>query len=445
MTSRTERRADQARQVVDVVIAVDEDKLYHVGRIAFTGNSSTRDSVLRREVFLNEGDVMNTEALKQSVRRLNQLGYFKTVDTPRVEPHAPGSDQLDVTFPLEERNGGVFTVSASTGPLGPTMSGSYATSNLFGRGQTFQVELERGARYRKEEISILEPYFRGRPVTLGASLHRRRSEFLGSQELNVPAYSVDSKGFGATLGAPLGRFTRFDAGYSFAVIDPRAAEGVDLALVGSHRRESRLSPALTYNTVDSPIMPHRGILVRGGVNLVGGPLGGSVDYFEPHFKLVGWVPHTRKTALGLRVEGAWLRPFGDTASPGAILPNGLPFDRRYRLGGDSSLRGFAYDRVGPRNAAGTLVGGNKYLLGSAEYAFDVAGRVRAVAFIDGGQAFAEGETIDFGRLRTSTGVELRFLMPVLNVPIRLIHSWNLNRGGEPHKARDFRITFGTSF
>jgi outer membrane protein insertion porin family len=445
MTSRTERRADQARQVVDVVIAVDEDKLYHVGRIAFTGNASTRDPVLRREVFLNEGDVMNMEALKQTVRRLNQLGYFKTVETPRIEPHTAGSDQLDVTFPLQERNGSVFTLSAATGPLGPTVSGSYATTNLFGRGQTFQVEVERGERYRKDEISILEPYFRGRPVTLGANLHRRRSEFLPSAELGVPAYSVDSKGFGTTLGVPLGRFTRFDAGYSFAVIDPHAAEGVDLELVGPHRRESRLSPTLTYNTVDSPIMPHRGIQVRGGLNLIGGPLGGSVDYFEPHLKLVGWVPHTRRTALGLRVEGGWLRPFGDTASPGTVLPNGLPFDRRYRLGGDTSLRGFGYDRVGPRTADGTLIGGSKYVLGSAEYAFDVAGPLRAVAFVDAGQAFAEGETIDLGRLRTSTGVELRFLMPVLNVPIRLIQSWNLNRGGEPHKAREFRLTFGTSF
>src|SRR4029450_4851409 len=143
-----------------------------------------------REVFLNEGDVLNTEALKQTVRRLNQLGYFKTVEPPRIEPRPGGSDQLDVTFPLEERNGSVFTLSAATGPLGPTVSGSYATTNLFGRGQTFQVEVEPGERYRKDEIWILEPYVLGRPVTLGASLHRRRSELTGSAELGVPAYSV---------------------------------------------------------------------------------------------------------------------------------------------------------------------------------------------------------------------------------------------------------------
>ena len=85
------------------------------------------------------------------------------------------------------------------------------------------------------------------------------------------------------------------------------------------------------------------------------------------------------------------------------------------------------------------------MLGSAEYAFDVAGPLRLVAFVDAGQSFAEGQSIDLGRLRTSTGVELRFLVPVLNVPVRLIQSWNLNRGSDPAKAREFRLTFGTSF
>jgi outer membrane protein insertion porin family len=445
MTARTERNADEARGVVDVVVAVEEDKRYHVGRIRFTGNESTRDAVLRREVFLNEGDLLNTELLRQTVRRLNQLGYFKTVETPRIEPQPGAGDRLDITFPLEERGGAVFSAAVSTGPLGPTLSGSYATSNLFGRGQTFQVEVERGARYRQEALSILEPYFRGRPMSLGVNAHRRRSEYDGSLADGAPAYTVDSKGVGTTFGVPLGRFKRFDIGYSFAVVEPHALPDVDLELVGTHRRESRISPALSYNTIDSPLTPRRGLHVRGGVNLVGGPLGGSVDYLEPQLRVVGWIPHTRRTALGLRAEGGWLQPFGDTAAPGTRLPSGLPFDRRYRLGGDTTIRGFGPERVGARNADGTLIGGNKYVLASAEYAFDVAGPLRAVAFVDSGQSFAEGETIDLGRLRTSTGVELRFLIPVLNVPVRLIHSWNLNRGADQGKAHEFRLTFGTSF
>ena len=445
MTARTERDTDEARGVVDVVVAVDEDKLYHVGRIRFAGNETTRDAVLRREVFLNEGDVLNTARLRDTVRRLNQLGYFKTVETPRIEPQPGAADRLDVTFPLEERNGTTFTAAVSTGPLGPTVSGSFATSNLFGRGQTFEVQVERGARYQREEISMLEPYFRGRPVSLGARLHRQHSEYEGSIEEGAPAYDVDSKGFGTSLGMPLGRFKRFDIAYNFAVIEPHALPGVDLELLGTERHESQLAPTFSFNTIDSPIQPRRGLQARAGLGLVGGPLGGSVDYLEPHLRVVGWIPHTRRTALGLRLEGGWLQPFGDTANPGTRLPSSLPFDRRYRLGGDTSIRGWGVQRVGPRDSNGTLIGGNKYVLGSAEYAFDVLGPLRLLAFVDAGQAYAEGEPIDLGRLRTSTGVELRFLLPVLNVPVRLIQSWNLNRGSDPAKAREFRFTFGTSF
>jgi outer membrane protein insertion porin family len=445
MTARTQRNTDEARGVVDVVVAVDEDKLYHVGRIRFIGNQTTRDPVMRREVFLNEGDVFDTGRLRDTVRRLNQVGHFKTVETPHLAPQPGADDRLDVTFPVEERSGTTFMAAVSTGPLGPTVSGSFATANLFGRGQTLQLEVERGERYQKEELSILEPYFRGLPISLGANLHRRHGEYEGSLQQGVLPYTLDTKGFGTTVGMPLGRFKRFDVGYGFEAIDPRAAPEVDLELIGSPRKESRLSPVFTYNTVDSPLMPHRGLQVRSGVNLIGGPLGGSVDFVEPHLRVVGWIPHTRRTALGLRAEGGWLQPFGDTAAAGTLLPSGLPFDRRYRLGGDTSLRGFGNQKVGARNENGTLIGGNRYLLASAEYAFDIAGPVRAVAFVDAGQSFAEGQSIDLGRMRTSTGVELRFLIPVLNVPVRLIQYWNLNRGTDAAKARGFRLTFGTSF
>ena len=79
-TGRPERKPDAKRKVVDVTLAMDEDKKYYVGKIVFTGNTTTRDKVIRREVFLNEGDVFNTEALKLSIRRINQLGYFKPME-----------------------------------------------------------------------------------------------------------------------------------------------------------------------------------------------------------------------------------------------------------------------------------------------------------------------------------------------------------------------------
>jgi outer membrane protein insertion porin family len=446
MTARTERNPDGARKVVDVTVDVDEDKLYRVGRIRFTGNHTTRDTVLRRETFLNEGDVLSTEMLKHTVRRLNQLGYFKPVEAPRIAPDPRHDDLLDVTFGLEEQSRNTFSLTGGTGGLyGPTLTGSFSTANLLGRGQTLEVAIERGARYRNDQLTVLEPYFLGRPVTLGGSVYRRHAE-RDAVPGRSPALSTDTSGFSLTAGRRLGRFARFDASYTFAVVDPRAAGGSALAdLVGVQRNESRLSPALTYDTVDSPFQPRRGVRVQAGLSLLGGPLGGSVGLLEPNLKLAGWLPVSRRTAFGLRAEAGYLAPFGATAQPGTSLPNGIPWDRRFVMGGEQQVRGFDSLTIGAVNAVGVRIGGNKFVLGSAEYAWDVVGPLRALAFVDAGQSYLEGAPIDLGSLRTSTGVELRFLLPVVNVPIRLIQSWNLNVGDSVAKDRQFKLTFGTSF
>jgi outer membrane protein insertion porin family len=447
MTARTERNADALRKVVDVTVDVDEDKLYHVGRIRFTGNHTTRDAVLRRESFLNEGDVLSTEMLKHTVRRLNQLGYFKPVGTPKISADPRHDDRLDVTFGLAEQSRNTFALTGGTGGAnGPTLTGSFSTTNLLGRGQTLEVAVERGERYRNDQLTVLEPYFLGRPLTLGGSIYRRREEREASLAIGRPPLVLDTSAFSLRAGRRLGRFSRFDASYTFAVINPRATDGTALTeLAASKRNESRVSPTLTYDTVDSPFQPRRGVRVQAGVSLIGGPLGGSIDLVEPSLKLAGWLPHTRKTAFGVRFEAGYLLPFGATAAPGTTLPNGIPGDRRFLMGGEQQVRGFERLSIGPKNPAGVLIGGNKFVLGSAEYAWDVWGPVRALAFVDTGQAYREGQPIDLGSLRTSTGVELRFLLPVLNVPIRLIQAWNLNVGDTGAKDREFRLTFGTSF
>ena len=88
-TGGTERKPDAERKVVDVTVKMEEDKQYFLGKLNFTGNDSTRDKVIRREIYMNEGDVFNTEALKMSIKRVNQLGYFKPMESaPDIQPSA---------------------------------------------------------------------------------------------------------------------------------------------------------------------------------------------------------------------------------------------------------------------------------------------------------------------------------------------------------------------
>jgi outer membrane protein assembly factor BamA len=164
-------------------------------------------------------------------------------------------------------------------------------------------------------------------------------------------------------------------------------------------------------------------------------LGGTVQYVRPEAEAVLFVPHTRRTAIGARGGIGWLYSRDGT--------DALPYYRRYFLGGDSDVRGVDFRTVGPFDEQGRAIGGTRFLLFNVEYYVDI-GPVRALAFHDAGQAFAEGEPFDLRRLRTSSGVEARFTLPMINVPVRVIYAWNIYRDSfqDPHTLK---FGVGTTF
>ena len=190
------------------------------------------------------------------------------------------------------------------------------------------------------------------------------------------------------------------------------------------------------NTIDNPYTPRSGTRYTTSFQFVGGPLGGSVNYYRPEVEAVLYQPVKKKMALGLRGNAAYIQPFGNTTT--------IPYYLRYFLGGENQIRGYNIRTVSPVNANNTAIGGNKYMLFNAEYYFDLFGPVRLLAFFDAGQAYLEGQGFYWKTMSTSTGAELRFLMPVLNVPFRLIYAWNPNRDAfQPATA--FKFAVGTTF
>jgi outer membrane protein insertion porin family len=191
-----------------------------------------------------------------------------------------------------------------------------------------------------------------------------------------------------------------------------------------------------HNTVDNPFTPRSGRRISLNLPVAGGFLGGTTSYIRPDVEIVHYVPHTKRTALGVRLNGGFVRPYGGTRA--------LPYYLRYFLGGEYQIRGVDIRTVGPTDSQNRAIGGDKFVLFNAEYYFDLFGPVRALLFHDAGQAFAESERIDLRRLRTSSGVELRVIVPMLNVPFRLIYAWNIYRDVfQP--ARTFKFAVGTTF
>jgi outer membrane protein insertion porin family len=520
--------------IADITMRIEEGPQYFVNRITFTGNTTTRDNVIRREMRLFEGGVFDTEALKFSVRRLNQLGYFKNLEgndkDMKVDktPNKPNS--VDVTLKFEEQNRNQLTfgagVSQYEGVFGQL---AFQTSNFMGRGESLTVSMTAGDRSQNYQLGFTEPFLFDRNITGGFDIYKRSLQYIGY-------YTQKSTGGNLVFGFPVANFSRMFFNYSYettkigdlneALIDQscllrstgcaiissvgdlgaltptqvdilrRNPFVYDSLLVGQggSRSISKVTPSFVHNTVDNPIFPSTGRRLTAALDLA--VLGGNTKFYKPRVEGIMFFRHTSRTSFGFRAQAEYIAPLGDSTCvvipPATTCSPSLPIFERLFLGGEYSVRGYDIRSIGPTVPGSPIVlGGNKSLLFNGEYMFSIASQVRIVAFYDAGQVrnFGEkfvwkedltrttaiipplldpfattGNLIDpnaptsitevIGRtsaFKTSTGLELRFFMPVLNVPFRLIYSFNPQRGGvldnnlRPAKQTTFRFAVGTTF
>jgi outer membrane protein insertion porin family len=512
----------QGPPTVEVTMRIDEGPQYFVNRLTFTGNTTTRDNVIRREVRLLEGNVFNTEALKYSVRRLNQLGYFRELhgdqrDT-KVDKTPGKENHVDVTVRVEEQNRNQLTfgagVSQYEGFFGQL---AFQTSNFLGRGESLTLQMTAGDRSQNYQLAFTEPFLFDRNITGGFDIYKRAVQYIGY-------YTQKSTGGNLTFGFPVADFSRMFINYAYetvrmtdlneALIDqscllrstgcstitslndlsqltPEQRQVLqrnpfifDSLLIGQggKRSISKVVPTFQHNTVDNPIFPNTGRKLTAAVDLA--VFGGNTHFYKPSIEGIAFFRHTSRTSVGFRGQFQYIAPIRG--------PTSLPIFERLFLGGEYTIRGFDIRSVGPTVPGSIVVlGGNKSLLFNAEYLFTVVNQVRIVTFFDAGQVQDFGNpfrwkedvtTQDFPAppplvdpnassqlvdpnapgpttrvvgetyaFKASTGVELRFFMPVLNVPFRLIYSWNPSRTGvldnqlRPAKETTFRFAVGTTF
>ena len=451
--------------VVDVTIRLQEGDQYFVNRITFIGNNTTHDEVIRREIGLVERGVFDTESLKFSVRRLNQLGYFEPLDEDnaiQIEKRPGVDNEVDLTLNLEEANLNQLTFGAGASQFdGFFLQLAFQTTNFLGRGESLTVSVQNGERIKNYTLGFTEPYLFGRPITGGFNVFRRDIRFINQ-------FTESSVGATTSLGFRVGRWSQLFMGYSYEQTDVRELNPVFLdpqllrfnpflqdALLlgqGGARTISKVTPTFVLNTVDHPIFPTTGKRYTVGFEMAG--VGGNTKFYKPTAEAVWFLQHARRLTLGLRARGEYIQPLGSTTQ--------LPIFELLTMGGEFSLRGFDIRSVGPSDqiianpdgtvsGTGLVIGGNKSLLLNAEYIISIANPVRFLFFYDAGQVADFGQPFATDLFRTSTGVELRFFMPVLNVPFRLIYAWNpqrdnvLNDRFQPQEATVFKFAVGTTF
>ena len=367
-------QAQPGTDKIDLTLNFDEGKQFFVRRIDFSGNTTTRDKVIRRELLIDEGDVFNTRLWELSILRLNQLGYFealKEADAADVKRDTK-TDTVDLTLKVKERgknsiqlNGGV------SGIAGSFVGFSYSTNNLVGLGETLSLSTTLGTVQRDITLGFTEPYFLDRPMQLGFTVFMQRFDFnqarqasiLSGQDLtslynqlgtqNLLNYVSNSRGFTVFTSYPLRRsFARLGLSYGYTIQSVRTLTEAAtsyytylnfLNINGPNTldgiKSSTLTPSYTYNTVNHPITPTAGKSLSLALQFSGGPMGGTVNQIEPVIDAKYFRRGIGKNhVIGLHFSGKYLTGYGGKTAP--------PFNRFY-MGGENDVRGFEFFEISP--------------------------------------------------------------------------------------------------
>lgn len=450
---------ERDNDVVDVKIQVYEGDQFHLGRLEFQGNSTTKDKVLRREIFLEEGDIMDMETFKQSIYKLGQLGYFKVNDNPDFKVNQP-KKTVDVTVKGTEegKNDVQFGGGYSEG-TGFFVQTQFSTRNFLGEGENLGVSFQKGNRQNFYSLSYADPWFMDTPNSLGVSLFNRNTDF----PLSV-GYQERSKGGSVAYGYRLHRFDSISFVYGLEHV--RTHEETNLApdangnvpvseIADQAYTYSSIGPAYSYDSRDNPFDTTRGGRVSLGLSFSGGPLGGTIHAFRPTLGLTKFFRLSRRTSISLNTDLGYLKPL-DYGKGCALTYDDIkdqqtklcvPKGQRFFVGGEYSVRGFEYGTLGPRETFGTvsqIAGGYKQTVFNAEYIVRVNDPLRFVVFADAGQAFGYHERVSPRALRFSTGAELRIFLPVFQFPIRFIYAINPSpKPGDQFKT--FNFTIGNTY
>lgn len=446
--------------VVDLHLRVFEGEQFRLGRLEFEGNIVTKDKVLRREIYLHEGDVMDMETFRMSLYKLGQLGYFKLTQDPDFKVN-PDDQTVDITVKgKEEGKNDVQFGGGYSERYGFFAQFQFATRNLLGEGESLGVSFQQGDQQNFFSLSYADPWFLDRPQSFGVSVFKRSTQL-------PAALGFESEAVGGSIayGFRLDRFESVSFLYGFEdreenvtlVAEPDREGNVPLARIRDTQfTTSAFVPSYRYDSRDNPFDTTRGTRASLSLSYAGGPLGGTINSFKPILNLSRFHRLSPRNIFSFNIEAGQIFPQNDDDCVHFFDELDeqnqqvcIPRSERFFLGGEQSVRGFKSFSLSPRediygNGQLVPVGGHKYGSFNLEYIYRVNDPLRFVVFADGGQVYGFRQDWDFTDLRYSAGAELRIFLPVFQFPLRFIYAKNLDPQPDD-RFESFQFSVGNTF
>ena len=424
-------------RLIDITYKIDEGQRSYVERISISGNTRTKDKVIRREVLIAPGDIFNTVRVETSKKRLENLGYFSKVDTFPVDTEVEGRKYLDIQVE-EKRTGslnfgaGFSTVDSLIGFIELTQ-GNFDITNwpsLTGGGQKFRIRLQGGTERKDVELALTEPWFMDRPISVGLTTYYHEANYLSS------IYDQRNYGFSLDVRKGIRPFLYGSLSYRLESIDTfnvSLTASPELVAETGPSTKSVFSANLTWDRRDNPF------LTRSGERItytwwVAGPGGTEQIYgFDVEASKYWRLPWD--TILLINAEVAGVDAWGDQTKLVKI------YDRLF-LGGSNNLRGFDFRDVGPKDPNGEPLGGQSMARATIEWTFPIVEKARGALFYDTGFVNTNPWDYNFNNVASDIGFGLRLDLPI--GPLRVDYGIPLQQAGN-HGSGKFNFNVGYQF
>jgi len=408
-TIQADSKSSDDAAVVHLVYRVTEGRPYRVGRVNIQGNVKTKDKVIRREVPMKPGDSFNSVDLDATRKRLENLGYFGSVQVNGTPSSQTGYRDLNILV-QEKRTGsvsvgaGFSSIDSIVGYINLEQTNFDIRNpwNFTGGGQRFSMQLKLGSERKDFKVSLIEPWFMGRRLSLGGDLYFRELLYLSDQ------YDQMDVGASVFLRSKLGRKGYIKGSYTLEEIDIDASDADDpdgkFAEEDGTYTRSALDFEYTYDGRDSNTTPREGGRFKFGTTLSGGVLGGDVDTYK--ISTSGSYHWQLPWDMIMNVNGS------ANVVDGLSGDDDVPIFERLFLGGSRDLRGFDFRDIGGERENGDVLGGQSSVFASLELTVPLVENVRGAAFYDVGSVADDSWDFSFDKLYSDAGLGLRLNLPI---------------------------------
>jgi outer membrane protein insertion porin family len=425
---------DSEKLTADVTYLINKGPPVYFEKIIITGNTKTRDKVIRRELKVYEQELFSGKRLKRGIRNLYRLDFFEDIKVNTTK--GTGDDKMILKVDVTEKPTGAFSFGAGYSSMDQLFGVvSIAQRNLFGRAQVLNLRAQLGGRSSRYTLSFTEPWLFDTPLSVGFDVYNAIRDY--------DTYDKDSTGGSIRVSYPFFEYTRayFSYNYDKSEIEDltddasssiREWEGTNIGhtVTAVLRRDSR----------DRIFNPTEGSDNSITVKHAGTPFGGDIG-FTKYVADSGWYFPLFWGTVGL-LHGRTGYIHDDSVGK-------VPTWERFYLGGMDSVRGYDWRDISPRDpVTGDEIGGNKMVLFNVELIVPIVRKagLMGVLFYDTGNAYDNGEDIDLSDLRESIGFGFRWYSPI--GPMRLEYGYILEtdpRGdGEGGEGR-WEFTMGMAF